>query len=300
MKKLALFIVFAVTFMLRAAVGLPEAFDWSGDNVKTLCPGIQYVKLEYNSPRIMKVAAVRIDLKTPGLRFKVTGRAENWGKPMPDYSKPEYAVRTLRVTTRKFMEQSVKDGDNMVVAVNGAPWAPWKMPWNHRYADKMRLLVSDGVLVSPPLKGDRPSFVVDKSGKCSFATIREGDDISHIRQAISGFVTILKDGKLIIADEVNKLAPRTGYGLDSECRYLYLFVVDGRQKGYSMGCSVYETGQFLKYFGAAEAVNMDGGGSTTLLLRDRDEIIKLNHQRGNAERTVGASMGIIIDKQSAK
>ncbi len=296
MKKILTFILSAVVTVLLADIKFPEPFDWQSKEVKNPAPGILYVKLEYNSPRIMKAAAVRIDLNTPGLRFKVTPRDKDWGKPMPDYSNPDYVIRTRRATTRSFMEQAVQSGDNMIVAINGAPWAPWKFPWNHRYADKMRLLVSDGVLVSPTFKGDRPSLIVDKNGKCSFATIKENDDISHIRHAISGFVTILQDGKLTQQEKPKNLAPRTGYGLSADSRYLYLLVVDGRQQNYSMGCTVYEVGQFLKHFGASTALNMDGGGSTTLLIREEGKILKLNRHRNGSERTVGASLGIIIDK----
>ena len=296
MKKLLILFLSAAAAALFADIKLTEKFDWQSREVKNSVPGIMYVKLEYDSPRIIKAAAVRIDLTTPGLRFKVTPRDRDWGKPMPDYSNPEYVIRTRRVTTRKFMEQAVQNKDNMVVAVNGSPWAPWKFPWNHSYADKMRLLVSDGVMVSPPFKGDRPSFIVDKNGKCSFATIKENDDISHIRHAISGFATVLQNGKLTLEENPKKIAPRTGYGLSDDSRFLYLLAVDGRQPQYSMGCTVYEVGQLLKYLGASTALNMDGGGSTTLLLRENGKILKLNHHRGDKERTVGASLGIIIDK----
>ena len=63
-----------------------------------------------------------------------------------------------------------------------------------------------------------------------------------------------------------------------------------------MGCSTYEVGEFLKYFGASEGLNMDGGGSTTLIVRDGKKLIKLNSHRNGAERSVGGAMGIIIDK----
>jgi hypothetical protein len=48
----------------------------------------------------MKAVIVKIDLKTPGLRFKVTPRAKDWGKPMIE--EPRYAIRTRRVQTSRF------------------------------------------------------------------------------------------------------------------------------------------------------------------------------------------------------
>ena len=191
------------------------------------------------------------------------------------------------------MEESIKNGENMLVAVNSSPWSPWQPPWNHPYADRTGLIISDGVLVSPPFRS-YPSFAVDKKGKCFFRIFREKDDLSNIQHAVSGFGYVLKNGKVSGKDN-GRLAPRTGYGLSSCGRYLVFFVCDGRQKQYSMGCSTYETGEFLKYFGASEGLNMDGGGSTTLLVRKGKDILKLNSHRNGAERSVGGALGVIID-----
>ena len=45
---------------------------------------------------------------------------------------------------------------------------------------------------------------------------------------------------------------------------LLLVAVDGRQPGYSVGASFIESAKIMRSLGAAEAVNLDGGGSTTL------------------------------------
>ena len=276
-----------------AAMNLEGSFDWKSSSVKSLRAGVTYVTMELKSPRQVKLAAVRVDLKTPGLRFKMTPRASEWGKTMPGF--PKLTIRTRRMTCRKFMEESLRKGENMCIVINGSPWGPWQEPWNHPYADRQGLIVADGVMVSPVMKG-RPSFVVGKEGKCSFVQLAENADISQIQHAISGFSFVLQGGKVAGKDNPKSLAPRTGYGL-SECgRYLYLLVLDGRQPGYSMGSSVYEVGELLRYFGAHTGLNMDGGGSTTLFIRKDKEknLIKLNRYRNNGERTVGGAMGIIF------
>ena len=290
-----------VTFLLLllslipagAAMKLEGQFDWKSSSVKTLRPGVIYAAMELKSPRQIKLAIVRVDLKTPGLRFKMTPRAEGWGKPMPDF--PKLTIRTRRMTCRKFMEESLKKGENMCIVINGSPWGPWQAPWNHPFADRQGLIVADGVMVSPVM-AKRPSFVVYKNGKCAFVQLAENADISQIRHAISGFSFVLNAGKLTVKDNPKNLAPRTGYGLSGCGRYLYLLVLDGRQPGYSMGSSVCEVGELLKYFGASSGLNMDGGGSTTLFIRKDKEkqLMKLNRYRNNSERTVGGAMGIIF------
>ncbi|HEU4752525.1 MAG TPA: phosphodiester glycosidase family protein, partial [Armatimonadota bacterium] len=59
--------------------------------------------------------------------------------------------------------------------------------------------------------------------------------------------------------------PRTAVGFNG--RKLYLFVTDGRQPGYSIGMSLPEVAQVMKELGCTDALNMDGGGSSTLWVR---------------------------------
>ncbi|MBO5766395.1 MAG: phosphodiester glycosidase family protein [Lentisphaeria bacterium] len=277
------------------------SFDWKNPEVKQLCSGVSYIKMKLTSPRLIALCAVKIDLSTPGMRFKVTGRDKDWGKPMPDadQKRQKYTIRTARRKTRHFIEESRKAGENMVLAVNGPPWGPWKAPWTHKYADWMGLLISDKVLVSYPHRS-RPSFVVKDDGSCDFMHITKDADISQIRHAISGFVQIVKDGKLLKIQKKESLAPRTAYGLDSARKTMYILVIDGRQPGYSNGCTVGETARIIRFLGADDALNMDGGGSTTLFLHDQKKLLKMNSYRFGLERTVGANLGVIIDPVNSK
>jgi exopolysaccharide biosynthesis protein len=75
---------------------------------------------------------------------------------------------------------------------------------------------------------------------------------------------------------------------------LYLLVVDGRQPEFSMGCTVSEVGAMLKFFGADDGVNMDGGGSSSFVIWNGSEPQMLNHQPKGGIRAVGASFAISI------
>jgi exopolysaccharide biosynthesis protein len=61
--------------------------------------------------------------------------------------------------------------------------------------------------------------------------------------------------------------PRTAIASLRDGRVL-LVVVDGRQPSLSIGMSLNELARFLIELGAVEAINMDGGGSTTMVVRD--------------------------------
>ena len=92
-----------------------EPLDWSGATQVT--PGIDILKFEEKTPRVMKIGVARIDLKSGRFYFKATSRApeDEWGKPMKGF--PELLVRTIRITTRQFMTEARKAGEDMVLAI---------------------------------------------------------------------------------------------------------------------------------------------------------------------------------------
>ncbi len=61
--------------------------------------------------------------------------------------------------------------------------------------------------------------------------------------------------------------PRTAIGLDKNGDLL-LLVVDGRHGAYSRGVSYTELAELLLEHGAETAINLDGGGSSTLVIAD--------------------------------
>ena len=65
--------------------------------------------------------------------------------------------------------------------------------------------------------------------------------------------------------------PRTGVGLDRDGRIL-LVTVDGRRPGYSVGMTLLEFANQFERLGARWALNLDGGGSTTMWVKGRGVI----------------------------
>ncbi|MCR4575131.1 MAG: phosphodiester glycosidase family protein [Lentisphaeria bacterium] len=87
-------------------------------------------------------------------------------------------------------------------------------------------------------------------------------------QAVGGNFILLKDGELPFkTDNVDKARhPRTTIGFNDE--EIMLMTVDGRQPGWSVGMRYEDLAVFMKEFGMKEALNLDGGGSTTAIVRD--------------------------------
>jgi exopolysaccharide biosynthesis protein len=87
---------------------------------------------------------------------------------------------------------------------------------------------------------------------------------------------LIKAGKVEITDKQEKMGPtfrrdrhpRTAIGRLASGR-LVLVTVDGRQTGVSAGMSLDMLADLLLELGTVEAINLDGGGSTTMVVRNR-------------------------------
>lgn len=98
---------------------------------------------------------------------------------------------------------------------------------------------------------------------------------------VGGWDILVKDGKIVpsthsTASDPNMGgvdAPRTMVGMKADGT-MFLAVLDGRQSGYSVGCTVAEEGQLALALGAEFALELDGGGSSAFLF-DLGEGLKL-------------------------
>lgn len=264
-----------------------------------LYPGILHIRRVLTEPRLMTIHAVQIDLNQPGLQFVATQADPQAGQPMPDC--PKFTIRTKRTTTGDFLMQCRKGELTqgfplpVVLAVNAAPWVPWEPPYTHAYSDGMGLLVAQGKTICPP-KGT-PGLVITKNKKLEFRDFPKDTEPSEdIWIALCGFSMVLKNNTILPGDSPKDLHPRMVWGLNQDHTKLFLMAVDGRQKGYSMGANLYECAQLMQWLGATEALNMDGGGSTTMVFWDpvmnTPRLLNRPTQDGKYQRPVGCSLGI--------
>ncbi|MEU7897358.1 phosphodiester glycosidase family protein [Nonomuraea sp. NPDC049152] len=86
--------------------------------------------------------------------------------------------------------------------------------------------------------------------------------------ATAGGDLLVRDAAVVYDGAMKESNPRTAIGADGAGRLL-LVTVDGRDPKHSVGATRLEMAQLMKDLGAVDAVNMDGGGSTTMVVRDR-------------------------------
>lgn len=131
-------------------------------------------------------------------------------------------------------------------------------------------------------------------------TLRPGDRVRvrhgltgpRLRFAVGGS-TILRDGRALAGLDQQVAAPRTAAGVSRDGHRMYLAVIDGRSKR-SGGLTLAELALLLGRIGADDAVNLDGGGSSTLVARGRGKnVVRVrNRPSDGGERAVSNGIGI--------
>jgi len=87
-----------------------------------------------------------------------------------------------------------------------------------------------------------------------------------VQFAVGGGPELIKGGKIVPADSARAPRhPRTAIGYNKG--EIILVTVDGRQRGWSVGMRMYELAKLMEELGCTDAVNLDGGGSTTAWVR---------------------------------
>lgn len=278
----AIFIGLAVSLFCWTLTAAEPNFDWTV--ARGLHAGIRHARVETATPRRMVISALQVNTRYPGIKFVTTSRCDPW---------TEGKAETTRQTTRAFLRGFHRDDvqvpggvrPQILVAINADAFSPWPAPYQEEAPTNLKgLAVSQGVLVS---RGSgTPSLIVRKNGDLEIRTTLAETDISEVETAVSGFEMCLVEGELPpLSPELN---PRTGLGLSMDRQYLVALTIDGRQPA-SEGATRQEVGQWLRYFGAYNGINMDGGGSTTMAywdatLPDEDKSRLLNRPVGDGQQ----------------
>ena len=165
------------------------------------------------------------------------------------------------------------------------------------------LLVANGRLFTPPNK--QPVLAFDSSGVPHISTFTlAGGRLAPFfpRNAVGGRPVLVRDSAIVGgvdtegAVSFRERNPRTAAGIARNGTLLLLLAVDGREYQ-NAGMTLRELAQTMLALGARDAINLDGGGSTTLVYADPDSSGRLriaNHPSDKeGERTVGDGLAIV-------
>ena len=281
--------LFSVVLLTSLACGLSDLSGLNPTGIqigqpaaeqRRLFQGITYQRIVRQSPRLMVIHIVSIDLKADGIRTLVTPGD-------PDQARPLSAKTT---------SQFLVDND-LQLAINGDAFVPWEdngllgyTPHPGERVSPLGLAASRGKLYSPDTD-EQPTLYLGDAGKAAINAMT-----GKLYNAISGYKLLVWRGAVVAGLSTDDPDPRTAVGLNQAGSHLIIMVVDGRQPGYSEGATEAELAAILLEQKVYSAMNLDGGGSSTLVMQGEDgQPVLLNspvHQGipGN-ERPVGNHLG---------
>lgn len=252
-------------------------------------PGVLlYSEVRTNPPQCLFVA--EIDLTTPQLRLHVAP-----GGADPDGSGP-WQTTLMRPTQIAMREKFdlVVNGDFFKICRTN-PGAGTPLPRHEVWAAVSGPAVSAGKVWSAG-SGIRPALVVDRAGRTRIRPARQPEPDDW--ELLSGNVLLVHDGKIVRHDNPAR-HPRTAAGLNRPATRMILLVVDGRKPGLATGMSYTELAQELLARGCTEGLNLDGGGSSVLAVREPDQntFRILNQPSDGRERAVANVLGIRVSSR---
>ncbi len=238
---------------------------------RVLSPGIEYQRLVADGPAVVHI--VRIELGRPDLIPVATPPSAGKGVP-----------------AQRVLDFAVEHGAD--VAINTAFFHPFhsSSPFDYypRTGDPTEpfgITMTDGV-----------EFGANRFHR---GTVYLSEDEASLertpeaRWAVTGRTTLVRDGQPVPGNE-KTMAPRSAVAYDGT--RLWFVVVDGRQPGYSEGMTLGSLGRLLAGMGIEWAIEMDGGGSSTLATTTGPNPRTLNcpiHTRMPCrDRPVAAQVGI--------
>jgi len=160
-----------------------------------------------------------------------------------------------------------------------------------------KVSAKDGWQLAVPYGG----YVLSDSKESQIAKLNVGDSVSlswqtnppewsNVVNAVSGGPVLIRDGKLFVDchDEMfnkawtgSQIHARTAVGVTAN-RHLLLATIEGPH-------TLYDVAKFLRKLGAVDAMNLDGGGSTTMVIGNH----AVTHNTQKFERRVASALAIL-------
>ncbi len=252
---------------------------------QNLFKGVTYLQKDLTTPRKNRMYVMAVDLFTVGLEFLVTP------------TKSPSGILCTR-TTSKFLEEF-----SMNFAVNGDGYSyldasvdPVTTCPNGGDPVKVNGFAASRGTVYSPNKTVQPIVYISSRNQVA---VNEAPNKSF--NAVSGDRVVVQKGVTVKNLAAATPSPRTAIGVNKNGRWLIFMVVDGRQEGYSEGVTFPELADLLISYGVYTGVNMDGGGSSTMIIKGMDGNARIlnspiDQNIPGKERAVANHIGLYLKK----
>ncbi len=212
---------------------------------------VTYFRKEIETPRKMVAHVLAIDMRADGLKCLITPPSHESGLMCTRKTSKFLEEFNLQVAINgdgfKYLDQNTYDPEEY--CPNGGE--PVKV---NSYA------ASRGTVYSQQWVG-RPIMYINRNNEVTF-----NEPKGAIYNAVSGDRMLVEKGKRSENLEDQSVEPRSAAGINSNGRWLFLIVIDGRQPGYSEGATFPELADFMISQGIYYGLNLDGGGSSAIAI----------------------------------
>ena len=226
--------------------------------------GVTYKRTAVTRPRPVQVHVVTIDLAVNSAEFLITS-------PTQIGTEQPYNAQT----TAEFLRESGVD-----LAINAGFFFPF---WsNHPFSfyphagdpvTPLGVTIADGAFIQTQ---DLDELFVLCINSNDFLLHKDfcPADTPH---AVSGNLLYIQASQPRLPDNhKSKPLPRTMFAYNNAAQKVWIVVADGRQPLYSRGLTLLEMQEIAVNLGAEGAINLDGGGSSTLVFNLEDKPYTLN------------------------
>ena len=268
-------IVAAIMLFDSVAYAASDRYDVTA-TVRNISPGVNeteyYTNTTENNDQVV-ARAITVDLSQKNTLiagYKDYDTSGKWG--MQSVREQAAAAESAR-------------GVNVVAAVNGDFY-------NMGTGQPTGVLVMGGKVVNDA--AGRNYFAILKDGT---AVIRTGSLQGDEAEALGGDLMLIRDGEIAAVGNDSYYTtkqPRTAVGVTAKGQVV-IVVADGRQSPYSSGYTYAELAEKMFELGCVDAINLDGGGSTTYLAKyaGTDELTLANSPSDGQERSVSSSLMVV-------
>jgi exopolysaccharide biosynthesis protein len=254
-------------------------------------PAVVYQQIDQADPP-RKIFVANIDLTNPDVKIRVSRGGEDPDGPgewetvlLPPSKIANRENFDVVINGDFFGAKDTKDAEGKASGFVEGIWAKVNGP-----------AVTDGELWGPA-KNARPSLIVREGNKVSIQALQ--DPPKDALQVVAGSDIILRAGENV-AVTTGKFAetqhPRTAVGIADDGKRLVMVVVDGRRKD-RVGMKLTELADLMKSLGCKDAMNLDGGGSSEMAIRNPEtgQLEVKNSPSDYRERAVGNVLGVTIN-----
>jgi hypothetical protein len=199
---------------------------------------------------------------------------------------------TLGATTR------TSNGVDIVLQNDGGPWLP--VYAGEKISAHIAEIHNGGnaairpdtlvMSLGPKLAQNLPTLSIGDHVTVNLAV---SPSLKNVQSALGGGPALVHNGRNLFqpqtgkADHMRQRNPRTAIGWND--REFFMVVVDGRKPDLSLGMTFHELASLMIRLGCKEAMNLDGGGSTTMWLEGK----VINHPSDKIERHVANTLVLL-------